>query len=37
MRQLSRDNSDGQREGWGSMVDITWNRLQIHMPAVYTR
>ncbi|MCE7987947.1 MAG: sugar ABC transporter substrate-binding protein [Caldilinea sp. CFX5] len=31
MRQLSRDNSDGQREGWGSMVDIAWDRLQIHV------
>lgn len=31
MRQLSRDNSDGQREGWGGMVDIAWDRIQIHV------
>jgi multiple sugar transport system substrate-binding protein len=29
--QLSRDNSEGQRELWGSMVDIAWDRLQLHV------
>lgn len=31
MRQLSQDNSLGQRELWGSMVDIAWDRLQLHV------
>ncbi len=31
MRQLSRDDGTGQRELWGSMVDITWERLQLHI------
>jgi len=31
MRQLSRDNETGQREGWGSMVDVAWDRIQIHV------
>jgi ABC-type glycerol-3-phosphate transport system substrate-binding protein len=31
MRQLSQDNGDGQRELWGSMVDIAWDRLQLHV------
>lgn len=31
MRQLSRDNSDGQRAVWGSMMDIAWDRIQIHV------
>ena len=31
MRGLSRDNRAGEREVWGSMVDIVWDRLQIHV------
>lgn len=31
MQGLSRDNSTGEREVWGSMVDILWDRLQIHV------
>lgn len=31
MRQLSRDNEEGQRDLWGSMVDIAWDRLQLHV------
>lgn len=31
MRQLSYDNGEGQRELWGSMVDIAWDRLQMHV------
>jgi len=31
MRQLSRDDNAGQRELWGSMVDIAWDRLQLHV------
>lgn len=31
MRQLCQDNSTGQREQWGSMVDIAWERLQLHI------
>ena len=31
MKELSRDNTAGQREQWGSMVDIAWDRLQIYI------
>lgn len=32
MRQLTHDrDGDGQTDLWGSMVDITWDRLQIHV------
>jgi multiple sugar transport system substrate-binding protein len=32
MRQLSRDlDGDGSRDLWGSTVDISWERLQIHV------
>lgn len=31
MKQLSSDNAAGQREQWGSMVDIAWDRLQIYI------
>lgn len=31
MHGLSHDNSAGERDVWGSMVDILWDRLQIHV------
>jgi len=31
MGRLSRDNGEGQREQWGSMVDIAWDRIQMHV------
>lgn len=31
MTQLSHNNTAGQREQWGSMVDIAWDRLQIYV------
>ncbi|NJN95056.1 MAG: sugar ABC transporter substrate-binding protein [Anaerolineales bacterium] len=32
MRRLTHDrDGDGQTDLWGSMVDITWDRLQIHV------
>lgn len=31
MRQLCRDNPQGKRERWGSMVDVAWDRIQIHV------
>lgn len=34
MRQLTRDrDGDGQTDLWGSMVDITWDRLQVYVNA----
>ncbi len=30
MQQLSHVNSEGVHDFWGSMVDIAWDRLQIH-------
>lgn len=31
MRRLSHDNAEGQRDLWGSMVDVAWDRLQLHV------
>jgi multiple sugar transport system substrate-binding protein len=32
MKQLTRDrNGDGQTDLWGSMIDISWDRLQIYV------
>lgn len=31
MTALTRNNAAGQREVWGSMVDIAWDRLQIYI------
>ena len=32
MRQLTRDrNRDGEPDQWGSMVDVSWERLQMHV------
>ncbi len=32
MRRLTRDlNGDGETDLWGSMVDIGWDRLQVHI------
>lgn len=32
MKRLTHDrDSDGQTDLWGSMVDITWDRLQVHV------
>jgi multiple sugar transport system substrate-binding protein len=31
MRQLSSDQADGVRDFWGSMVDIAWDRIQMHV------
>ncbi len=31
MTQLSSNNGTGEREVWGSMVDIAWDRLQIYI------
>ncbi|MDX1613406.1 MAG: sugar ABC transporter substrate-binding protein [Candidatus Promineifilaceae bacterium] len=32
MRQLTRDrDGDGQVDLWGSMVDVSWERLQVHV------
>ena len=34
MRQLTRDtDSDGKTDIWGSMIDIGWDRLQVHVNA----
>jgi len=31
MQQLSHTNSAGVQDTWGSMVDIAWDRLQVHV------
>ena len=34
MKQLTRDtNDDGRTDIWGSMIDIDWDRLQVHINA----
>ncbi len=31
MRELSRADANGQPDLWGSMIDIAWDRLQVHV------
>ncbi|MBX3015659.1 MAG: sugar ABC transporter substrate-binding protein [Caldilineaceae bacterium] len=31
MQTLSHDHTEGQRERWGSMLDVAWDRLQLHV------
>ncbi|MEE8047160.1 MAG: sugar ABC transporter substrate-binding protein [Dehalococcoidia bacterium] len=34
MRQLSKDtDGDGSNDQWGSMIDVSWDRIQIHVNA----
>jgi multiple sugar transport system substrate-binding protein len=34
MKQLTRDtDNDGRTDVWGSMIDINWDRLQVHINA----